>query len=107
MARYEELSIGELTIPSVDSPNKGSLLSLSLTPASVATIVAAKQTFTVSGLLTTDHVIPLSNPITNAVAITTAEVSAADTLRVTFVNPTAGALTPTAGVYTFLVIRTV
>lgn len=107
MSRYENLSITALTVPMVDSPVKGSMLSLSLTPASVATIVAAKQTLTVNGLSVTDQVVPLANPITNAVALTAAEVSAANTLRLTFVNPTAGALTPTAGTYTFLVIKSV
>ena len=29
----------------------------------------------------------------------------ANTLRLTFVNPTAGSVTPTAGTYTFLVIK--
>jgi len=31
--------------------------------------------------------------------------SVANTLRLTFVNPTAGSVTPTAGTYTFLVIK--
>jgi hypothetical protein len=67
----------------------------SLTPASVATIVVAEQTFTVTGLTTADKV------IVNAGA----RVSAADTLAIRFVNPTAGSLTPTAGVYTVLAFR--
>lgn len=105
MSRYEQLTVTELRMPTVTSVAGGSLISVSLTPASVATIVAAKQTVTVAGLNVGDQVIPLSNPITNAVALTGAEVSAANTLRLTFVNPTAGALTPTAGTYTFLVIK--
>lgn len=105
MARFEQLSAQELRMPAVSTPAAGSLLSLSLTPASVATIVAAKQTFTVPGLNVGDQVAILSNPITNAVALCQAEVSAANTLRLCFVNPTAGALTPTAGTYTFLVIK--
>lgn len=101
----ESISPTELRMPAVTAPAAGSLLSLSLTPASVATIVAAKQTFTVAGLNVGDQVVILSNPITNAVALVQAEVSAANTLRCMFVNPTAGALTPTAGTYTFLVIK--
>ena len=101
----EVLSPTEIRMPAVDSVAKGSLLSISLTPASVATIVAAKQTFTVAGLKVGDQVAILTHPITNAVALCQAEVSAANTLRLCFVNPTAGALTPTAGTYTFLVIK--
>jgi|GEM_PF-2854786 len=105
MARFEELSVQELTIPEVTSVNAGSVVALTLTPAAVVAATAAKQTFTVAGLLTTDKVVRLSDPITNAVALTGAEVSAANTLRLAFVNPTAGSLTPTAGTYSFLVIR--
>jgi len=105
MARFESLGVNELRMPTSTTPAQGSLLSLSLTPASVATIVAAKQTFTVAGLNVGDQVVILSNPITNAVALCQAEVSAANTLRLCFVNPTAGSLTPTAGTYTFLVIK--
>lgn len=101
----ESISPTELRMPAVATPAAGSLLSLNLTPASVATIVSAKQTFTVPGLRVGDQVAILSNPITNAVALVQAEVSATDTLRCMFVNPTAGALTPTAGTYTFLVIK--
>lgn len=101
----ESISPTELRMPAVSTPAQGSLLSLTLTPASVATIVAAKQTFTVAGLNVGDQVVHLSNPIANAVALTAAEVSAANTLRLTFCNPTAGALTPTTGTYTFLLIK--
>lgn len=101
----EVISPSEIRMSTVDSVAKGSLLSVSLTPAAVATIVAAKQTFTVAGLKVGDQVAILSNPIVNAVALCQAEVSAANTLRLCFVNPTAGSLTPTAGTYTFLVIK--
>jgi hypothetical protein len=105
MSRFEDFSAQQIRMSAVSTPAAGSLLSLSLTPASVATVVAAKQTFTVPGLKLGDQVAVLSNPIVNAVALVQAEVSAADTLRCTFVNPTAGALTPTAGTYSFLVIK--
>ena len=105
MARHESLSLTQLNMPTVTSVAGGSLVSLSLTPAIVATIVAAKQTFTVAGLKVGDSVIALTNPNTTAAALCGAEVSAADTLRLTFVNPTAAGVTPTAGTYTFLVIK--
>lgn len=101
----ENLLATQINMPTVTSVAAGSLVSLSLTPAAVATIVAAKQTLTVAGLNVGDSVIPLSNPNTTAAALTGAEVSAANTLRLTFVNPTAGSVTPTAGTYTFLVIK--
>jgi hypothetical protein len=105
MSRFEDFSAQQIRMQAVSTPAAGSLLSLSLTPASVATVVAAKQTFTVAGLKVGDQVAILSNPITNAVALVQGEVSAADALRLMFVNPTAGALTPTAGTYSFLVIK--
>lgn len=101
----ENLQATQINMPTVSSVAAGSLVSLSLTPAAVATVVAAKQTFTVLGLRVGDSVIPLSNPNVTAAALCGAEVSAADTLRLTFVNPTAGSVTPTAGAYTFLVIK--
>jgi hypothetical protein len=105
MARFEDLSVQQIRMSTVTTPAAGSLLSLTLTPAQVNTVVAAKQTFTVAGLKVGDYVAVLSNPITNAVALCQAEVSAADTLRLMFVNPTGGNLTPTTGTYTFLVIK--
>lgn len=105
MARHENLSAQELTMPTAAGPTAGSHLSLSLTPASVATVVTAYQNFTVAGLLTTDTIIPAGDPIANATAVTAARCTTAGTLAVQFVNPTAGALTPTAGTYKFLVIR--
>lgn len=77
----------------------------SLTPASVATIVVAEQTFTVTGLTTDDVVVVNPPAISTAVGLAGARVSAANTLAIRFVNPTAGALTPTAGVYTVLAFR--
>lgn len=76
-----------------------------LTPASVAAAVVAEQTFTVTGLTTADKVIVNPPAIANATGIAGARVSAADTLAIRFVNPTAGALTPTSGTYTVLAFR--
>lgn len=79
--------------------------SQTITPASVATITVAEQTFTVTGLTTADKVVVNPAAIANAVGICGFRVSAADTLAVRFVNPTAGALTPTAGTWTILAFR--
>ena len=43
--------------------------------------------------------------IANATGIAGVRVSAADTLAVRFVNPTAGALTPTAGTWAIIALR--
>lgn len=77
----------------------------SLTPSSVATVVVAEQTFTVTGLTTADKVIVNPPAISNATGIAGARVSAANTLAIRFVNPTGGSLTPTAGTYTVIAFR--
>ena len=80
------------------------VLTASLTPASVGAATSAEQTFTVSGLAVGDFV-AVSGSTGNASAIAGARVSAADTLAIRFINPTAGALTPGAGDYLVFVAR--
>jgi len=80
-------------------------VSQSLTPVSVGAATCAEQNFTVAGLLVGDFVDVTPPSITAGVAAATARVSAANTLTVTFVNPTAGALVPAAGVYQIQVTR--
>ena len=77
----------------------------SLTPASVAADTSAEQTFTVTGLTTTDKVIVNGPTPAAGTGIVNAWVSAADTLALTFMNATAAAVTPTAGTYTVVAIR--
>ncbi len=79
--------------------------SQTITPASVGAAVAAEQTFTVTGLATGDIVVVNPAATGNATAVCAARVSAANTLAISFVNPTAGALTPGAGTYTILAYR--
>ena len=79
--------------------------SQTITPASVAAATVAEQTFTVTGLTTADKVIVNPAAIANATGLSGFRVSAADTLAVRFVNPTAGALVPTAGAWTIVAIR--
>lgn len=80
-------------------------ISQSLTPVSVATITCAEQAFTVPGLLVGDAVVVTPPSITAGVAPVCARVSAANTLQITFCNPTAGSLTPAAGVYQIQITR--
>jgi hypothetical protein len=80
------------------------VLTVSLTPASVGAATSAEQTFTVSGLDVGDFV-SVTGATGNASAIANARVSAANTLAIRFINPTAGALTPGAGDYLVYVAR--
>lgn len=83
-----------------------SVVSVSITPAQSNAVTAVAQTFTVPGAKVGDAVIV--NPVSNATNISVggAYVSAANTVSVQFVNPTAGALTAPAGVYKFIILRT-
>lgn len=95
-----------LTVGAAGTPvTQVRVYSQTITPASVAAATVAEQTFTVTGLTTADKVTVNPAAIGNATGIAGARVSAADTLAVRFVNPTAGALTPTAGTWTILAFR--
>lgn len=80
---------------------------ISLTPASVATIVCVEQALTVAGILASDILVIAANSVdaaTNCLAVT-GHVTAANTMKVGYCNPTAGALVPTAGTYNVVVLR--
>jgi hypothetical protein len=81
----------------------------SITPASVATVTTAGQSFTLTGLgvAVGDQISAVQPPaITPAgVFVVGASVTAADTVQIVWANVTAGSLTPPAGVYTFEVNR--
>lgn len=79
--------------------------SQTITPASVAADLCAEQSFTVTGLTTADKV--FFNPVAtgNATWAGQVRVSAADTLAVTYCNPTAGALTPGSGTAAIVALR--
>lgn len=104
----ERITPTQIAMQAVDSPLKGSLLQVTLSPAAVATVTVAEQNVTVAGLATTDLVFIGPYTCSTAVGLCGARVSAADTLTLRFVNPTAGSVTPTASqTYTFLVVKTV
>lgn len=75
------------------------------TPTSVSTITTAEQTVTVPGAVLGDGVVVTPPGHQAGVAAAAARVTAADTVGVTFVNPTAGSVTPTAGDYIFTLFR--
>lgn len=79
--------------------------SQTITPASVAAATVAEQTFTVTGLTTADKVVVNHAVTGNATGIAGVRVSALNTLAISYVNPTAGALVPAAGTYLILAFR--
>ena len=89
------------------------LVSLALTPAACGAATATEQTFTVTGLSigdalqATDIILNVQKPTAQTgLAIGHYRVTAANTLGITFINPTAGSITPTAGeIYTITVWR--
>jgi hypothetical protein len=93
---------------SINNPAGAQILkfSASLTPAATsAAIQTAEQTFTVTGLLTTDTVYLNGPAPTSLCPPTTARVSATNTLAIGFTVLTAVACTPTAGTYKIVAIR--
>jgi|10_taG_2_1085330.scaffolds.fasta_scaffold81181_2 hypothetical protein len=79
--------------------------SVTLDPASIAANTTAEQTFTVSGLKTND-IITINKPSnTTGVGIVNARVSATDTLAITFINATAGAVNPASETYKIISTR--
>lgn len=79
--------------------------SQALDVASVAAATSAEQTFTVTGLTTADKVIVNGPAQTAGLGIVNARVSAANTLALTFMNATAGALDPASATYTIVALR--
>lgn len=84
---------------------QGKVYSQTITPASVAAATIAEQTFTVTGLTTADKVIVNPAATGNSTAAVSFRVSAADTLAVQFANTTVGALTPGAGTWNIVALR--
>jgi hypothetical protein len=81
------------------------LVQATFDPANIATITTAESTATVPGLRTTDFVFASKPTLTAGLGIAGMRVSAADTLAVTFVNPTAGGVNAASETWTFLVVR--
>lgn len=73
--------------------------SSALTPAAVSANTTAEQTFTVTGLAPGQDVFVNKPSAQAGLGIVNARVSAVDTLAITYVNATAGSLTPTAETY--------
>ena len=90
-----------------DTPLNGfRVYTQSLDVASVAAATSAEQTFTVTGLATTDRVVVSKPSLTAGLGVVNARVSAANTLALTFMNASAGAIDPAAEIYTITAFRT-
>ena len=76
-----------------------------INPAAVGAGTSAEQTFTVTGLTTSDVVVVNKPSATTGVGIVNARVSAADTLALTFMNATAGSVDPASETYTIIALR--
>lgn len=72
---------------------------IALDVASVAANTTAEQTFTVNGLETDMFVMVNKSVLDAGIGIVNARVSAKDTLALTFVNSTAGAVDPASETY--------
>ena len=80
--------------------------SKALTPTAVTAGAESVQTFTVTGLTTTD-IVTVNKPTNQAgLDLVHAWVSAADTLSIKYRNPSGGNITPTAETYRILAVRT-
>lgn len=87
--------------------NKVFAIAPTLTSVAVATITTAEQTYTVTGLRVGDIVVAVNRPNNTpvGVGVVNARVSATDTLALTWVNPTAGSVTPGAGAFSLIIAR--
>lgn len=75
-------------------------------PASVSAATSAEQDVTVTGVKVGDVVLAVNKPTATAgVGIVNARVKAADTVSLTFMNATAGAVDPASETYTFVIGR--
>jgi hypothetical protein len=81
------------------------ILSVTIDPASVATITTAEQTFTVPGLALGDFVVASKPTNTAGLGVSSCRVSAANTLAIQFVNPTAGSVDAASEVWNVLWVR--
>lgn len=75
-------------------------------PASVAANTTVEQTVTVTGLKTDDIILSVNKPTLDAgLAVGGGRVSATDTLAITFINASVGAVDPGSEVYTIVYIK--
>ena len=81
------------------------IVQVTFNPASIATITTAEQTMTVPGVKLGDFVFVSKPTVTAGFGVVNARVSAADTISITAVNPTAGAVDPASETWTVMWAR--
>lgn len=81
------------------------IATVTIDPASVATITTAEQTFTVPGLKTGDLAFVNKPSLTAGLGVAGVRVSSANTLAITLVNPTAGSVDAASESWSVLWIR--
>ena len=81
------------------------VVSLTVDPASVATITTVEQTFTLNGVKVGDMIFANKPSCTTGLGIAGVRATAANTVGVTFVNPTAGSVDAASETWNFLVVR--
>lgn len=83
------------------------LSTAAISPAAVLAATAAEQTFALTGAQLGDVVLGVDKPTDQAgLAIGGSRITAADTVGIKFVNPTAGSITPTASqIYKVTILR--
>lgn len=81
------------------------LVQVTFDPASIATVTTAEQTMTVPGVKLGDFVFVSKPTATAGFGVVNARVSAADTIAITAVNPTAGAVNPGSETWTVMWAR--
>jgi hypothetical protein len=86
-------------------PVTQTLKAVSYTPTAVGAATTVEQTVTVPGVKIGDMVQVTPPGHVAGVALGSARVAVANVVRVTWVNATAGPVTPPAGTYKFLVLR--
>ncbi len=80
--------------------------SAALTPAQVAANTSAEQAFAVAGVAVGDLLASAIKPSATAgIGIVNARVSGVNQVSITFMNNTAGAITPPAETYAFVIAR--
>ena len=115
MSKREDFNVGQITIGGATAkgtPIKGYLeISANVTPAAVAAAVIVEQTIAgFTGLLVGDLIIGIKSApaahYAQSVRLVAGRCTTAGSAILSFNNPTAGSLTPTAGVWVLQVLRT-
>jgi hypothetical protein len=94
-----------LSINNTDVLTSFKFYSSSITPSSVTAQTCSDQTFTISGLVTTDKISNVFPPAALGNVSLNAYVSSANTVLFHFCNPSPSSVTPPAGSYSFLAVH--